>query len=44
MIDNSSERDGGFSLPDGDNGVARACLISVKQTEQKNIEHCQPLH
>ena len=37
MIDNNSERDGSFSFPDADNGVARACLISVKQTEYKNF-------
>lgn len=33
MVDNRSESDGGFSFPDVDNGVARDCLISVKQTE-----------
>ena len=37
MIDNNSARDGSFSFPDADNGVARACLISVKQTEYKKI-------
>ena len=30
MVDNKSDREGGLSLPDG---VARVCLVSVKQTE-----------
>ena len=33
MVDNKSESDGGFSFPDVGNGVARDCLISVKQTK-----------
>ena len=33
MVDNRSEREGGFSLPEVGNGVARVCLISVKQTK-----------
>lgn len=32
MVDNNSEREGGFSLPEGGEGAARDCLISVKQT------------
>ena len=32
MVDNRSERDGGFSFPDVGKGVARDCLTSVKQT------------
>ncbi len=30
MVDNRSDREGGFSFPDG---VARDCLISVKHTK-----------
>ena len=29
MVDNKSDREGGFSFPEG---VARDCLVSVKQT------------
>lgn len=32
IVDNNSEREGGFSLPEGGEGAARDCLISVKQT------------
>ena len=35
MVDNKSESDGGFSSTDVNKGVARACLISVKQTDYK---------
>ena len=33
MVDNRSDREGGFSFPDAGNGVASDCLIFVKQTE-----------